>query len=178
MRHVRPVVLPLLSSNFLELNLRTYVRDCHGVPGIWFYSLDANQPFAVWIARLFFSLPYLHAKMHLEDRNEEIRYFCRRRGSARPLIYQFRLAGDIGEAKIGSLEFLLIERHRLFASRARRLETGRVYHSPYRLQKAVVSIPDKSLFEQDGLRAPSELPTSLLYSAGGDVTVYRIDSVS
>src|SRR5580704_8328323 len=31
MRHVRPVRLPLLSSNFLELNLRTYVKDRHGV---------------------------------------------------------------------------------------------------------------------------------------------------
>jgi uncharacterized protein len=49
MRGVRPVGLPSIvgPSNFLELNLRTYVRDRDGRPGIWFYSLDANQPLAV-----------------------------------------------------------------------------------------------------------------------------------
>src|SRR5260370_520901 len=45
-------------SNFLELNLRTYVRDANGRPGIWFYSLDANQPLAVCLARATFALPY------------------------------------------------------------------------------------------------------------------------
>ena len=37
----------------MELNLRTYVYDRAGVPGVWFYSLDANQPLAVGIARRF-----------------------------------------------------------------------------------------------------------------------------
>jgi uncharacterized protein len=37
MRRVRPVMLPLLSSNFLEVNLRTYVTEHNGIPGVWFY---------------------------------------------------------------------------------------------------------------------------------------------
>src|ERR1700748_2091278 len=40
MRGVRPagfISVPGV-SNFLELNLRTYVRDASGRPGIWFYS--------------------------------------------------------------------------------------------------------------------------------------------
>ena len=55
MRNVRPPRLPSLAwvSNFQELNVRTYVKDRFGVPGIWFYSLDCNQPFAVIGARLF-----------------------------------------------------------------------------------------------------------------------------
>jgi uncharacterized protein YqjF (DUF2071 family) len=47
----------------MELNLRTYVHDRAGVPGVWFYSLDANQWLAVKIARRFFHLPYEHARM-------------------------------------------------------------------------------------------------------------------
>jgi uncharacterized protein YqjF (DUF2071 family) len=53
MRDVRPAGLPAIGpiSNFLELNVRTYVHDERGVPGVWFYSLDCNQPLAVIIAR-------------------------------------------------------------------------------------------------------------------------------
>ncbi len=46
---VRPSLhppVPLL-SNFLALNVRTFVRDSEGKPGVWFYSLDCNQPVAV-----------------------------------------------------------------------------------------------------------------------------------
>src|SRR5690606_562879 len=40
-------------SAFLELNLRLYVeRD--GRPGVWFLSLDAGNPLAVWAARRWF----------------------------------------------------------------------------------------------------------------------------
>ncbi len=43
-------------SRFLELNVRTYViRD--GKPGVWFFSLDAENPIAVRLARATFNLP-------------------------------------------------------------------------------------------------------------------------
>jgi uncharacterized protein YqjF (DUF2071 family) len=131
MRRIRPTVLPFLSCEFLELNLRTYVRDRNGNSGVWFYSLDANHALAVWTARLFFGLPYRHAKMQVEGLNDQIRYSCQRRGSATVLEYQLRPSENIGEAKLGSLEFFLVERYRLFAFRRARLLTGRVYHSPY-----------------------------------------------
>ena len=46
---VRPVFspsLPFLSESH-EMNVRTYVH-LDGIPGIWFFSLDANNPVAVW----------------------------------------------------------------------------------------------------------------------------------
>lgn len=56
MRDVRPAWVPSVPgiSNFLELNVRTYVFDGRGRPGIWFYSLDCNQRLAVRAARTFF----------------------------------------------------------------------------------------------------------------------------
>src|SRR5215469_3530606 len=177
MRRVRAVALPSLSANFLELNLRTYVKDHHGAPGVWFYSLDANQPIAVWMARLFFALPYWQAKMHMGALNEEITYSSQRRGFSTSLEYQFRPSDNLGEAKIGSLEFFLVERYRLFAVRGRQLLTGRVYHSPYQLRQAVVSNLDKRLFQLDGLEPPAGPPRSALYSAGVDVTVYPMEAV-
>lgn len=50
-------------SAFQELNVRTYVVDRAGVPGVWFYSLDCNQPLAVVGARASTGLPYFRAKM-------------------------------------------------------------------------------------------------------------------
>ena len=68
-------------SNFLELNLRTYVRDRSGNPGVWFYSLDANQSLAVAIARRFFHLPYIFAEMSAEHSCDgTIHYRSRRKG--------------------------------------------------------------------------------------------------
>src|SRR5947209_9596696 len=65
MRKVRPVGVPPLPwlSEFQELNVRTYVFDERGVPGIWFYSLDCNQPLAVAGARMLSGLPYFNAEM-------------------------------------------------------------------------------------------------------------------
>jgi uncharacterized protein len=174
MRNVRPTALPFLSSNFLELNLRTYVKDSRGVPGVWFYSLDANNPMAVWTARLFFGLPYQHAEMHVESSSEEMRYSSRRGGSAKVQEYQFRLSDELGEAKPGSLEFFLIERYRLFSLRGGQILTGRVYHSPYQLRKTTVTRFDNYLFELDGFEPPAEPPHSVLYSARVDVTIYPV----
>ena len=49
MQRVRPIGLPPVPwlSWFLELNVRTYVHDDAGNPGVWFFSLDCDQPVAV-----------------------------------------------------------------------------------------------------------------------------------
>src|SRR5690606_35517478 len=48
--------IPGLSA-FPELNVRLYV-EAEGKPGVWFLSLDATNPLAVWAARRYFHLPY------------------------------------------------------------------------------------------------------------------------
>jgi hypothetical protein len=65
MERIRPVFCPPVPgiSWFLELNVRTYVHNEQGNSGVWFYSLDCNQPLAVEIARRLFHLPYQHAEM-------------------------------------------------------------------------------------------------------------------
>ena len=53
MSQVRPIGLPALPwlSYFNELNVRVYVRDASGEPGVWFLSLDCDRWPAVRIAR-------------------------------------------------------------------------------------------------------------------------------
>ena len=68
MTGVRPVGLPPIRgiSNFHETNVRTYVHRDGRDPGVWFFSLDAANRLAVYLARTFFHLPYYHARMFLE----------------------------------------------------------------------------------------------------------------
>ena len=97
MRKIRPRGLRAVPgiSNFLELNLRTYVHDDEGRPGVWFFSLDASQPLAVWVARSRFRLPYHHARMH-ETRDEAgwIDYRSHRRGNP-PACYDIIYHGSL-----------------------------------------------------------------------------------
>ena len=178
MRSVRPVWSPSIPgvSNFLEINLRTYVRDRNNRPGVWFFSLDANQPLAVWFGRLFFSLPYVAAKMRARTTPENwIKYESYRAGVS--LEYQYRASGEPFEAKLGSLEFFLLERYRLFASRGGVLFSGRVYHAPYQLSSVSVDRQDAGLFGLNGLSIPNGEAEHLIYAPGVDVSVYPVEHV-
>lgn len=137
MGRVRPALLPPVPwlSWFLELNVRTYVRDAAGTPGVWFYSLDCDQPVAVEIARRFFHLPYEHARMSVERRDRELHYACQRRGrTASPWQFAWQTKADGAPARSGSLDHFLVERYVLYsADRRRRLYQGRVSHTPYQV---------------------------------------------
>jgi uncharacterized protein len=176
MRGVRPagfISVPGL-SNFLELNLRTYVRDAWGRPGIWFYSLDANQMLAVCLARAAFALPYEFADMRATVSDGEIDYRSRRLGSECSLHYRYRPTDKLGEARLGSLGFFLIERYRLFARRGNKLFTGQVHHSPYQLHKVAVVEADPRLFAMNGFETPAECPAHMVYSERVDVSIYPL----
>ena len=174
MRGVRPagfISVPGI-SNFLELNLRTYVRDVWGRPGIWFYSLDANQMLAVCLARAAFALPYEFADMRATVSDGEIDYRSHRLGSESSLHYRYRPTDKLGEARLGSLGFFLIERYRLFARRGNKLFTGQVHHSPYQLHKVAVVEADPGLFAMNGFETPAECPVHMVYSERVDVSIY------
>jgi len=137
MGRVRPVLLPPVPwlSWFLELNVRTYVRDAHGTPGVWFYSLDCDQPVAVEIARRFFHLPYQHARMQARRRDGELDYRCERRGaSTPPWRFGWSTRHVAAPAPPATLEHFLVERYVLYSADPRgRLYQGRVSHAPYRI---------------------------------------------
>ena len=66
MSDVAPRFVPAVPglSAFPELNVRTYVT-VDGKPGVWFFSLDATNKLAVRLARKFFYLPYMDARMQM-----------------------------------------------------------------------------------------------------------------
>lgn len=183
MRDVRPVFLPAVPriSNFLELNLRTYVFDTHGTPGVWFYCLDASQWLAVEIAKKFFGLPYYHSEMEAKKvGNGEIIYSAQRRNAPSRLrsAFRYRGSGPLRNAEAGSLEFFLIERYILFSyfAKQEKLMVGRVHHQPYPLLNAEVLEWDDRLFEINGLKRPGRQPDHIILSPGVDVDIFSVQS--
>ena len=184
MRGIRPRFCPPVPgvSNFLELNVRTYVRDEQGRHGVWFYSLDCNQPLAVWTARTFFHLPYQHARMSAPPwlRSPErgsasgIDYACQRRGEPSPSRFRYSIAKETREAEPGSLEFFLAERYLLFSQTPRGIRCGQVNHKPYPLANVELETWDAKPLLQAGFADPGRVPDHVIGSPGVDVRVYPL----
>ena len=170
---VRPAFtppLPLLSESH-ELNVRTYVH-LDGVPGIWFFSLDADNAVATLGARMVFHLPYFRARMSLERSDGAIR-FVSRRVHRRAAPAEFEADWTVGErlpsCEPSSLEFFLIERYCLYSARAGRLYRVRIFHRPWPLHAARLSSFRSTMLEAQGLPSPRGEP--LLHQQGEPLRV-------
>lgn len=183
MRNIRPRYCPAVPgvSNFHEVNVRTYVYDQHGTPGVWFYSLDANQWLAVRLARTLFQLPYYDAEMgHQKSGDHHIDYQSHRKGTDLSMRSNFNygIGESLGSAEPDSFEFFLAERYILFAYRQNgQLYSGQVVHTPYPLYHADVQTHDTSLIRLAGFQAPGRQPDHALFSTGVDVDVFAIQKV-
>jgi len=176
MRRVHPAGLfPLPGvSDFLELNVRTYVRDERGVPGVWFFSLACNQPLAVEVARRAFHLNYVHARMRASAGLRVVEYSSRR-GTSPCADFRYGAAGDFREAAPGSLESFLVERYVLFSSGRRgRLYAGRVHHAPYRIAPADVSAWSFQPARDDGFPDPGCPPDHAVVAADVSVDAWPV----
>jgi len=185
MAAVRPSFLPPVPglSWFWELNVRTYVCDSHGRPGVWFYSLDCNQPLACATARRFFHLNYRDADMGCVRRADGwIEYRSRWLDGASSARLDWRVGnGTPTPALPGTLRYFLVERYRLFAhdSARGRLLTGEVAHAPYRLAPADVgALEVADLFCSNGLPGPQGPPADAVASDGVRVRVFSVHSMS
>lgn len=182
MRNIRPWWSPCVPgfSNFLELNVRTYVHDAAGTPGVWFYSLDCNQRLAVWGARTFYHLPYRNAVMSattssdatgdtIDYRSQVAR--TELRGNVR-----YKLGREERDSVPSSLEFFLVERYVLFAAaRGGRLFTGQVYHKPYPIVATMVEAWQSNLLTVHDFGLDESKPDLIHGTPGVDVEVFALE---
>ena len=175
MTNVRPRGTPAIHglSVFPELNVRTYtVLD--GKPGVYFFSLDAANHFAVAGARLSFRLPYFYARMSCRS-GEEIQYESRRAdrasGPAR-LVARYGPTGPVSESEPGSLASWLTDRFCLYtADRRGRVHRAEIYHDPWPLQPAEAAFSVNTMVEPIGLVLPDVSPI-LHFSQRLDVLIW------
>jgi uncharacterized protein YqjF (DUF2071 family) len=185
MTGVRPVGVPPVwrVSSFHETNVRTYVHRDGRDPGVWFFSLDAANRLAVYLARTFFHLPYYHARLFLEreptigstDPQPILYAGVRRRPEPLPASYLIRAipTGPARPAQPNTLEHFLVERYILYAVAHDRLYQGRVHHRPYPLQSATILSLDENLLASAGVSRPNTVPLAH-FASGVDVKVYAL----
>ncbi|MFL6543262.1 MAG: YqjF family protein [Chthoniobacterales bacterium] len=178
MRDVRPVGLPAVPwlSEFQELNVRTYVFDRHGVPGIWFYSLNCNQPLAVVAAHALTGLPYFNAEMK-SSAGEFIDYSCRRDEADETAHYRYCGVGPAREADPHSLEFFVLDRYYLFSMRGESLLRGQVSHERYRFRDAEVPVCSGLPARSDGFVEVNDTPMHQCFVDGFDVKVFATQTI-
>jgi hypothetical protein len=110
-------------SNFLELNLRTYVRD-GDEPAIWFLSMHGGRRLAVWLGQRLTPLPYRFAPMR-EQRMEA----------------DYRPIGQPRLAEESAHDAWLLERYSaIVPDRAGRLQRMRVEHPQWQIQPAAAQV--------------------------------------
>lgn len=182
MSEVRPHFLPDLGKaghfyqDFPEMNVRTYVKR-NGVRGVWFFSLDAASSLAVVAARLWFGLPYFKARMRLQVRGGEFRFWSRRLWPRSPTAIcsaHYRVCGAGTPAQNGSLEQFLVERYALYSSKNGQLFRGRVHHAPYQIQPVELHNLRENCVAAAGFKRSPEVPHAI-YSRGVDVEVWKLE---
>jgi hypothetical protein len=167
--------LPFVSA-FPELNVRLYVeRD--GKPGVWFLSLDAANPLAVWAARRFFHLPYWYARMALTSAGGEYHFRSERRGaSATKFSAAYRPTSPPHGAGPGTLESFLVERYCLYCQGpGGSLYRAEVHHTQWPLQDAAGQVETDALLSTHGLGVRGA--PLLHFSRGVDVVVWPLEKV-
>jgi uncharacterized protein len=177
MRRVHPTLLPCVPwlSDFLELNVRTYVHDGAGLPGVWFYSLTCNQPLAVELARRCYHLNYVHARMRAVVDSKGLCSYRARRHHCAEAAFRYGSAGPKAAAEPGSLEFFLLERYALFSAGGKGpLSVGRIHHVPYQFGPALLEEWSFGPATADGLRDPAQPPHHTMVTEDIDVEAWRI----
>jgi uncharacterized protein YqjF (DUF2071 family) len=166
--------LPTL-THFHELNLRTYVRG-GGVPGLWFFSLDAASTAAAAVARLALGLPYFRARMERSASGGRHAYRSERLAPARrPASF---VASWTGGARIegGALDRFLVERYALYTTYAGRLLRMRVRHPPWILDAARVERLEQTVTRAAGFEVAGR-PALAHFSSGVDVELFPPERV-
>jgi uncharacterized protein YqjF (DUF2071 family) len=187
MRDIRPRGVPF-GLSFGELNLRTYVRDDDGAPGIYFYNLDAADRLGVFVARRLFRLPYYRAEMDIERRGRRIEFQSERvHPDAPPVRFDatYGPEGEQFEPEPGTLPFFLTERYRFYTESEPRgghepgsgeLYYGDVGHPPWPLYEGWADIRENGLFATNGFDHPGGEPL-VHYSPRIDVLAGRVHRV-
>lgn len=169
--NLRAPFLPVLPwiSWFPETNVRTYVRGPDGVPGVWFFTLEADRLAAVVGARTLYRLPYRWARMKVTEHDGNVTYTSKRLppfgdGTS-------RIGIRPGEPiSAGEFDHFLTARFRLYAVTGKRIAHADIEHPPWPLHRAEVTDLEQNLFQQSGVPRPVGLPV-LHYSPALDVRV-------
>lgn len=137
MTRVRFPYLPPLPGigSLWELNLRTYVR--YGSQrGVYFFTLESNNPLATWIAQTGFGLPYANAKFRVNADASRLS-LDHQRGPVQTMIKMSPLPEDLSP-RTDAFSLWATERYALLNVREGRVFRGPLRHERWPLTSARV----------------------------------------
>ncbi|HEX9990631.1 MAG TPA: DUF2071 domain-containing protein [Chloroflexia bacterium] len=148
-------------SSFPEINVRTYVT-VGGKPGVYFMSLDANNPLALAIARPWWRLRYFNAAIQLRRQGRSMHFQSKRTQRGAPdarFSATYRPCSPPAQPMRGTLEHWLTERYCYYSVS----DKGNVYrcethHKPWPLQRASACISENTLAQSHSLELPEAMP--------------------
>ncbi len=163
--------VPML-SNFVEINLRTYVTATGDRPGLWFFSLEAPQPALVIGARVLAGVPYKMAKTSVRAREDEVVYRSRRTGEDddAALECRLRIGEDYRDDELGELDHFLTARWGAYTLVGEELRYNPVEHRLWPLHHAELVFLDETLTAAAGLPLPPGDPL-VQYASQVDATL-------
>ncbi len=166
-------------SRFPELNVRTYVT-LHDRPGVYFFSLDAANPIAVFLARHFFLLPYFTAHMSSHSIGDTIYYRSRRIHKHAPsadFVVSYRPIAPVVYATSGTIEHWLTERYYLYTVSHDHVYRGDIHHRLWPLQIAEYEEMQNTMALSHQIPLPN-IPPLLHYSQLQEVLVWPLRKIS
>lgn len=161
-------------SRFPELNVRTYVK--YGAkPGVYFFSLDAQNRPAVWAARKFFYLPYFYASMASQEEKGTVHYWSRRRTGLGEFRASYRPISPVPLGDKESLAEFLSARYCLYTTRENRVYRCEIHHLPWPLENAEAEIQQNTMAVAAGIALPDSSPI-LHFAKRLDVLIWPLRS--
>ena len=178
MSHIHARYVPPLPglSRFPELNVRTYVT-LGDKPGVYFFSLDAENLPAVWAARTFYRLPYSYARMSASIQNDWVAYESRRHQETADFRGRYRPTGAVKLRAPGTLEHWLSERYCLYTVTHDGVYRAEIHHEQWPLQDAEAEIDINTVAAAAGI-PPLQGPPLLHFSRKVEVLIWPLRRVS
>ncbi|WP_409301063.1 YqjF family protein [Peribacillus sp. SCS-155] len=142
-RYLPPI--PMLNQ-YTELNVRTYVRY-QGIPGIYFFSLDADHPLAVLGAKLSTGLPYRQARMKYNKNNNQINFYSNRIKNNKMIDVNYYPESGPTNPLPGTLDNWLLERYCMYSFIGENMFRGDIHHDKWAVASVQASVSRNTMFE-------------------------------
>lgn len=175
--HLRDLIPVPGTSQFTELNVRTYVTH-QGVPGVYFLSIDASSRLASAVARSSFNLPYHAATMRFEEVDGSYHAVSRRDGADVGFEARYRPTGQVlGDAANPQIRFLADRFNMYTTGRGGRLLRGDISHLPWDIQGVEATIDATEMLSSNGVTALDPEPI-MGYSTGSTSRCWPVRSAA
>ncbi|WP_028393328.1 YqjF family protein [Bacillus cihuensis] len=132
--------LPLLNA-YLEINVRTYVKY-KDIPGIYFFSLDANHPLFVIGLKTAIGLPYKHANMEFKQMKNAFQFKSYRlsdKNTSEKINLTYQPGNVLFETLPGTLDHWLLERYCMYSFLGKYLIRGDIHHDQWKVSNATAT---------------------------------------